>query len=255
MVVLKKDIENDSYFAFRKTQAEVLETHRIDCIHVSDLIKECMRLPYLNKIKPIIGMSSNNAKQLYMGQLVHNQSNMSNVKYDDTGLILNTMNEVPLLYNWVIDAKVESPKLDDNNRWDFIAGSIDDVRKLGDKYIICDKKTTSSIDKKIKWGPSDENKLQINMYRVLLKKCYNIDAEWGCNIFVDVNPTSERDIVFPSAYKLQPIEETLDLMVQRAEDLKNSILGNNIPPKTRCFLCDGLCIHATFCFGAKDNTP
>jgi len=40
-VVLKKTIEENAYFAFRKTQSEVLNTPRLECLHVSDLIKEC----------------------------------------------------------------------------------------------------------------------------------------------------------------------------------------------------------------------
>ena len=92
-MVLKKTIEENAYIAFRKTQSEVLDTPRLDCLHVSDLIKECQRLPYLNKVKPKIGMSMNNAKNLYLGQLVHGQSDMSNVGKHET----------LLHYNWVTD--------------------------------------------------------------------------------------------------------------------------------------------------------
>jgi len=239
-VVLKKDIEENAYFAFRKTQSEVLNTPRLDCIHVSDLIKVCQRMPYLNKVKPLIGMSMNNAKNLYIGQLVHAQSDMSNIG----------KHEVLLHYNWVTDIARPVKK---DNRWDWIAGAIDDVVKIDDEYIICDKKTTSKMANKIKYGPSDENKLQINMYRVLLFKQFGIDAKWGCNIFIDIDINSEYDKVHPVAYKLRPIEETLDFMVQQAENMRASLLDLKMPERTRNFMCDGICPHATFCWGGEND--
>lgn len=239
-VVLKKDIEENAYFAFRKTQSEVLNTPRLDCLHVSDLIKECQRLPYLNKVKPQIGMSMNNAKNLYIGQLVHAMSDMSNM----------SMHEVSLCYNWVTD--IARPVIKEN-KWDYIAGAIDDVIKMGDEYIICDKKTTVKMANKVKYGPSDENKLQLNMYRVLLFKQFGFDAKWGCNIFVDVDINSEYDKVHPVAYKLRPIEETLDFMVLQAETMKSNLLGGNMPDRVRNYMCDGLCPHATFCWGGEND--
>lgn len=248
-MVLKKEIEDDAFFAFRKTQQNVLNTNRIDCIHVSDLIKECMRLPVLNKVKPIVGLTTEASQKFYLGQLVHNQSDMSNV-------VVSGMkgNEIPLLYNWVTDESVDGDTfhgIHPSTKYDYIAGSIDDLRKIGDDYIICDKKTSHKIENKVKYGPSDENKLQLNMYRVLLWKNYGIDAKWGCNVFVDINPESPRGIVHPVAYRLKPMEDTLDLMVQNAEVIKDACLGGDLPPATRCFMCDGFCPHATFCFGEK----
>ncbi len=197
-------------------------------------------MPYLNKVKPLIGMSMNNAKNLYLGQLVHAQSDMSNVDKHET----------LLHYNWVTD--IARP-VKSENKWDWIAGSIDDLVKIDDEYIICDKKTTAKMANKIKYGPSDENKLQLNMYRVLLFKQFGIDAKWGCNIFIDIDINSEYDRVHPVAYKLRPIEETLDFMVLQAENMRANLLGNNIPERVRNFMCDGICPHATFCWGGEND--
>ena len=40
-----EDINNHVYFLFRKSQAEAMRTPRLGKIHVSDLIKPCMRYP------------------------------------------------------------------------------------------------------------------------------------------------------------------------------------------------------------------
>lgn len=243
-MALKQEVEDAAYFAFRKTQTALGGSGRMPCIHVSDLIKECLRMPVLNKIRPIPSFSTKNAQRFYLGNLVHANSNMSNCH----------MHELDLLYCWTTDEAVDGDTFHGfvgDSKWDYIAGAIDDVIKVGDDYIICDKKTTDKIANKVKWGPSDENKLQLNMYRVLLKKCYGIDAKWGCNIFVDIDPASERGMVHSVAYKLRPIEETLDIMVQNAEVIKDGVVNGNIPDKHKCYLCDGMCDHATECFGKQ----
>ncbi len=186
-------------------------------------------------------MNTKMSHKFYLGNLVHAHSNMSNIN----------MHEVPLLYNWVTDEGVDGDTfhgIHPSTKWDYLAGAIDDVIKIDDEYIICDKKTTAKIENKVRWGPSDENKLQLNMYRVLLKKCYGIDAKWGCNVFVDIDPDSERGLVHPVAYKLRPIEETLDTMISTAEALKDYITKGVLPPVHKCYLCDGMCDFATTCF-------
>ena len=241
-VALKKEVEDEAFFAFRKTQSDLADTDRIDCLHVSDLIKECIRMPVISKLMPIKSMNTKVSQRFYLGNLVHASSYMSNIH----------MHEVPLLYNWITNEGVDGDTyhgIHPSTKWDYIAGAIDDVMKVGDDYIIVDKKTTSKIANKVKWGPSDENKLQLNMYRVLLKKCYGIDAKWGCNVFVDIDPDSERGLIHPIAYKLKPIEETLDTMVETAEALKDYITKGILPPVHKCYLCDGMCDYATYCFG------
>jgi len=238
-MALKKEVEDQAFFAFRKTQSDLGSSGRMPCIHVSDLIKECLRMPVLNKLKPITSLNTKNSQRFYLGNLVHANSNMSNCH----------MHEVPLLYDWVTDEAVDGDTFHGfvgDSCWDYIAGAIDDVMKIGDDYVIVDKKTTDKIANKVKWGASDENKLQLNMYRVLL-----IDAKWGCNVFVDIDPASERGMVYPTAFKLRPIEETLDTMVQNAEIIKEAVLTGIIPDKHKCYLCDGMCDHATYCFGKE----
>ena len=39
-----EDISNEVYFQFRRSQMEALKTERLGQIHVSDIIKPCMRM-------------------------------------------------------------------------------------------------------------------------------------------------------------------------------------------------------------------
>ena len=45
-----EDVENKAYFAMRKAQVKAMETERLGLIHVSDVIKPCMRYVIYNKI-------------------------------------------------------------------------------------------------------------------------------------------------------------------------------------------------------------
>jgi len=117
--------------------------------------------------------------------------------------------------------------------------------------MICDKKTTGSIDyfKRARSSASDTHVDQINRYRVLLKKCYNIDAEFGCVIYMSNQVQKDtRDVVVPLAFKLKPIEETLTDMVEKCKLLKEALTKKLLPPRTKNFLCDGMCPYATVCF-------
>ena len=134
---------------------------------------------------------------------------------------------------------------------DFFYGSIDDLLKVGDKWIITDKKTTGSIGyfSKASSKPSDSHKDQINRYRVLLHKCYGINADFGCVIYISNSISKEvRDKPACLSFKLQPYEEIVEDMKQKAAIIKDALLNKTLPKRTKCFLCDGMCPYATKCF-------
>ena len=241
-----EDVENKAYFAMRKAQVKAMETERLGVIHVSDVIKPCMRYVIYSKITPSTGMSTEDMKSLYYGQLVHSRTVLGKPEH----------NEMFLGYNWVRDEPIsleEAQKIPegDPKHLDMIYGSIDDLIQVGDKWVICDKKTTGSIDyfKKDRVGASDTHADQINKYAVLLKKCYDIDADMGCVIYMPNSISREtKDIVKPKAFKLKPKEETLTDMVEKARIIKNALTKKLLPERTKCFLCDSMCPYATKCF-------
>jgi len=241
-----EDVQNKAYFAMRKAQVEAMKTERLGVIHISDIIKPCMRYVIYSKTMPATGMSTEDMKSLFFGQLVHSK----------TILGKKDQNEMFLGYNWVRDEPVslsfaKELKDDDPRHLDIIYGSIDDILPIGDKWMICDKKTTGSIDyfKRARSSASDTHVDQINRYRVLLKKCYNIDAEFGCVIYMSNQVQKDtRDVVVPLAFKLKPIEDTLTDMVEKCKLLKEALTKKLLPPRTKNFLCDGMCPYATVCF-------
>ena len=176
-----EDVNNHVYFEFRRAQVEALKTERLGVIHVSDIIKPCMRNVIYNKIQPNTGMSTEDYKSLYFGQIVHSNSMIAKEEHHEKFLAYNYVKDEPLTREEALQIPPEDPE-----HLDIIYGSIDDLLEIDGKWVICDKKTTGSIDYFSRYNskPSESHVDQINRYRVLLKKCYDIDAEFGCVIYI-----------------------------------------------------------------------
>ena len=71
------DINEEVYFQFRRSQMEAMHTERLGVIHVSDIIKPCMRNVIYKKTMPNTGMNTESTKSLYFGQVVHSNSQVA----------------------------------------------------------------------------------------------------------------------------------------------------------------------------------
>lgn len=243
------DINEKVYFEFRRSQMEALKTERLGQIHVSDIIKPCMRNVIYKKVLPEQSASTEDVKSLYFGQIVHAHSQIAKEEHHEKFLAYDYVTDSPLTYE-----EAKQIPMDDPRQLDIIYGSIDDLLKVGDKWVICDKKTTGSIDyfSRATAKVSESHRDQINRYRVLLKKCYDIDADFGCVVYISNSiEKDKRDKPVVMSFKLRPVEETLVDMIEKANIIKQSLTGEILPERTKCFLCDGMCPYATMCF--SDN--
>jgi hypothetical protein len=243
------DVNNHVYFEFRRAQVEALKTERLGVIHVSDIIKPCMRNVIYNKIQPNTGMSTEDYKSLYFGQIVHSNSMIAKEEHHEKFLAYNYVKDEPLTREEALMIPPEDPE-----HLDIVYGSIDDLLEIDGKWVICDKKTTGSIDYFSRYNskPSESHVDQINRYRVLLKKCYDIDAEFGCVIYISnriEKDKREKPVIL--SFKLRPIEETLKDMIEKSRIIKDSMNDCTLPERTKCYLCDGMCNFASMCF--EDN--
>jgi|TARA_B110000438_G_scaffold23094_1_gene21077 hypothetical protein len=247
------DINEEVYFQFRRSQMEAMHTERLGVIHVSDIIKPCMRNVIYRKITPDTGMSTENTKSLYFGQVVHSNSQVAkDDKYHEMFFAYDYVRDVSLTREEALEIPVDDPR-----HLDIIYGSADDVLKINGKWVITDKKTTGSIDyfNKATGKASDSHKDQINRYRVLLKKCYDIDAEFGCVIYISNRiEKDKRDKPAILSFKLKPVEETLVDMIEKSNIIKDALSNKILPERTKCFLCDGMCDYASMCFTDERST-
>ena len=84
-LVLNSDVNKEAYFAYRKAQIEAMGTERLGVIHVSDLIKPCMRNVMYNKFVPheYKQMTTEDMKSMFYGQAVHKVTNLSTNREDN----------------------------------------------------------------------------------------------------------------------------------------------------------------------------
>ena len=78
-----EDVANKAYFAMRKAQVAAMQTERLGQIHVSDVIKPCMRYVIYNKTTPSNGMSTEDMKSLLYGQLVHSKTFLGKKEHNE----------------------------------------------------------------------------------------------------------------------------------------------------------------------------
>jgi len=249
MTVLgKKAVEDHAYFLMRKGQLEAMGTERLGTFHVSDIIKDCMRYPAYSKVIEKT-MTTEDYKSLYMGQVIHSNSNLTtNSNYHEMFLAYDYENKVAITYE-----EAQGMADDDPRQMNILYGSIDDVLEVDGQFVISDKKTTGSLDyfiRKRDKKPNDSHMKQINVYRSLLKKCHNIDAKYGCVIYVPNSISKEdRDKVHPMYFKLDEIDDTDVWVKQNLAILQHHKMTGELPPRTRNYLCDGFCPYALKCFG------
>ncbi len=253
-MVLNSDVNKAAYFAYRKAQIKVMGTERLGVIHVSDLIKPCMRNVMYAKFVPrqYRQMTTEDMKSMFYGQAIHQVTNLSTNPED---------NELFLAYDYVADKgltykQAKNIKPDSPRQLDIIYGSIDDIIEVDGEIIIVDKKTTGSIDyfSRATSRASEGHIAQANMYAVLLQKCYGRVAKRGCNIYISNSISKEkRDIPIPITYKLGDPIEYLNTMITNANIIKESLATKELPERTRCFMCDGMCPFINQCFGEEDD--
>ena len=244
-----EDINNHIYFLFRKSQAEAMKTERLGTIHVSDVIKPCMRYVTYKKISEDNGMSTEDMKSLYFGQLVHAHSQLAETEHHEKFLGYDYVEDKPVDLEWARKLPEDDPK-----HLDIIYGSVDDLIKVKGEWVIVDKKTTGSIGYFSKYNSkaSDSHKQQTNCYNALLKKCYGIEAKRGCIMYISNSVSKEdRDKPVALSFKLDDPDKVLLEMVEKAKIIKDSLVNKTLPERTKNFLCDGMCPFATKCF--EDN--
>jgi len=220
---MKEVIETAVVDAFHKAQAQLMKQStgsRIRTKHVSDFVSPCLRKVWYQKNFPK-DIDPRVSSILYHGLIVHEHSQLSH------------FHEVTMCYDIEKDVaytpqEVEAMNKDDTSN--IITGSLDDLMKVGDQYVIADKKTWSAKGYK-KTSPDAGYKLQLSIYRVLLEKSYGINAEWGCLLYLDKTNDLEE---LPMAFKLDPIDETKQFLKDTLQ-----VFRTGMPKATPCWLCNG----------------
>jgi hypothetical protein len=192
---------------------------RLRTLHVSDFVSPCLKKVWYQKNFPK-PMEQKTKSILYHGLVIHEHTQLSH------------FHEVTFCYDiekdkgYTPQEVVEMPRDETKN---IITGTLDDLLKVGDDYVIADKKTWNGRGYKKK-APDENYVRQLSIYRVLLQKSYGIDAKYGCLLYLDKGNDLEE---LPMAFELHDT----DITKQFLKDTLKQLQG--VPDPTICFLCNG----------------
>ena len=222
-----EDIKEFVVNAFHKAQRDALWKNsgtRLDTWHVSDFVSPCLRKSYYSKQPELkTGMTDEMAGILFQGVIVHDNS------------ILSSINELTMCYDIVNKCNIDPMTVrgfdkEDPRKKDILTGTLDDLVKVGDDFVIVDKKTYNAKGY-IKKEPNEEHKLQVNIYKLMLKAHLGIEAKYGCNLYLDKQDGYKET---PLVYETAQIEETEKFLTDTL-----AIFKNGMPDPKITFLCNG----------------
>ena len=224
---IQQTIKDFVVTAWHKAQRDALWKNsggRLDTWHVSDFVSPCLRKTHYSKIPELKkDMTDEMAGILFQGVIVHDNA------------ILGSINELTMCYDIVkrenIDpSTVKAMDKEDPRKKDILTGTLDDLLRIGNEFVIADKKTYNARGY-VKKEASPEHILQVNIYKLMLKYAYGIEANYGCNLYLDKGDGYKE---LPLVYETAPIDETQEFLDKVLNKLKNGV-----PDPTITFLCNG----------------
>lgn len=228
------------YFAFRSAQNNFLSSGTREVgYHVTDLCKPCMRNVFYTKrqVKGSSSLYGDTLSVLYCGNAIHAASDLKG-ELHEFKMFYDIKNNVSL-------DKAEFDKLSDENKWNVVVGTCDDVVKTADgEYTVVDKKTWLSKGYK-KTSPSEDHVSQVNIYKLMLQKSVGITAKYGCILYLDLEDRIAKPQ--PMAFELNDLNEITADVVNNWTILEQARKNKQVPPRVRNWMCDAYCPHLTAC--------
>lgn len=222
LIDIKEKVQNSVVTAFHNAVSETLKSNnglRIKTLHVSDFVSPCLRKSYYNSIIKDVTLDAQKNKVLFFGVILHEHTKLSH------------FHEVTMCYDLINDKAMTPQEVSlSKDQTGIITGTLDDLMRIGDDFVIVDKKTWNAKGW-VKTEPDESYYRQLSIYRVLLFEAYGIDAKYGCLLYLDKgNDLNET----PLAFDLAPIGETKKFLRDTFTELQTGI-----PKATITYLCNG----------------
>lgn len=200
------DDEHTSNFIidqFKKAQSDkVLSSERTYAVHVSNLTGACMRKPWYEFHQPEQPVDYASICNFFLGTILH-----ENVE-------LGERNEVPVSANIRTMTPINAGEINDENFYDCITGTIDDLVDVDGETIIVDKKTANRIPEQ----PAPVYVIQINIYKLLLHINEKIEINRGAILYLD-KPSSFRESKC-FVFDLMSLDEIKKMITDKLDQLK-----------------------------------
>lgn len=188
---------------FKKAQSDkVLSSERTHAVHVSNLTGSCMRKTWYEFHQPELPVDYPSICNFFLGTILH-----ENVE-------LGERNEVPVSANIRTMTPLKAGEINNQNFYDCITGTIDDLVDVDGETIIVDKKTANRIPEQ----PAPGYVLQINIYKLLLFINEKIEINRGAILYLD-KPSSFRESKC-FVFDLMSLDEIKEMVMEKLDQLK-----------------------------------
>jgi CRISPR/Cas system-associated exonuclease Cas4 (RecB family) len=208
---LEKAIEMDISNRFWRAVIKKVEEESGDRsgIHVTDLVYDCLRRAYYDK---------------KLGDLISAVSDSEGLMVVWIGQMLHEMPIDPVNCEHEKEIEIEFDGVK-------VEGRVDELCRLGDSYIVIDKKSTRSIPS----NPLDHHIKQVLFYSAILtRKCGYRVSHVGV-MYLDVANLKTKLFIIP--INTQIVEVALREMERKAKLLSQALQTNNPPAPDPGWLC------------------
>ncbi len=231
---------------FKDAQRKVVtQGKRSKTVHASHLTGECILktwYEFRNEPEPLTAQTISN---FYLGQIVHSNSSLGKKNEIHYGANIRTMKPI------------ETKEINQNNLFDCVTGTCDDLIEWEGDMVIADKKTWSSLkinyregsyEKREKTEPDQNYINQLNIYKLLIYICDGVEATKGVLLYLD-KATSFKDPM-PFVFNLKPVDEIRSWVIGRLDKLRQLVE----PEKTITKYCN-YCPFLKICDPPRELIP
>ena len=188
---------------FKKVQSsKVMNSERTHAVHVSNLTGTCMRKPWYEFHQPELPVDYKSICNFFLGTLLH-----ENVE-------LGGRNEISVSANIRTMTPINAEEINNQNFYDCITGTIDDLVDVDGETIIVDKKTANRIPEQ----PASGYVMQINIYKLLLFINEKIEIKHGAILYLDKPSSFFESKCF--VFDLMSLDEIKKMVTEKLDQLK-----------------------------------
>lgn len=228
MSLQDKRIGEELIKRFKEAQKQLVTGEkRSRTVHASHITGACMRrswYEFREKPEPLTAQSISN---FFVGQLLHRMTPLAK------------KNEVKFSANIRTMKPIDVKDINENNLFDCVTGTADDLIEFEGDLIIADKKTWSSLKINYKRGgvyekkelvEPDENYVnQLNIYKLLIYICDGVQAKKGGLLYLDKATSFNEPI--PFVFDLKPVDEIRAWVIDRLDKLRQLVEPDRVITK------------------------
>ena len=205
---------------FKEAQKVVVtQEKRSKTVHASHITGDCMLKTWYEFRENPEPLTAQSISNFYVGQILHKNAKLGNKNEVHYGANIRTMKPIA------------TKDINQNNMFDCVTGTADDLIEFEGNLIIADKKTWSSLkinyraggayEKREKTEPDQQYINQLNIYKLLIYIADGVEAKKGVLLYLD-KATSFKDPL-PFVFDLKPIDEIRSWVIERLDKIRQLV--------------------------------